>query len=336
MQIKLCTDKSEWNNWFLEQKQAEFLQSWQWGEFQEQTGKKALRLQVFEGKQVSGQLQGFVHTLGLGLNYVYFPRIWNLESGIMTEVIGRLKKKNFVFIRIENCSEISNIPYSTFHIPSRQPQTTLILDLTKSEDELLQAMHSKTRYNIRLAERKGVKVKQEKDIEVFWKLNQETIERDKFKSYAKEYYQKMLNLGICHQLTAYYNDKPIAANLLISFADTCTYLHGASSNEHKNLMAPYLLQWEGIKLAKKLNCKYYDLWGIAPQKKEGEGQTTCFNNFCWQADHKWMGITRFKVGFGGEVKEYPAAMDVMLNLWLYKLYKLARKLRGLASGATLT
>ena len=82
-------------------------------------------------------------------------------------------------------------------------------------------------------------------------------------------------------------------------------------------------------MAKKLGCKYYDFWGIAPVMKEGEGKVTCFNNFCWQADHTWTGITRFKTGFGGSIREYPHAVDIVLNKWKYKIYKIARKIRGL-------
>jgi lipid II:glycine glycyltransferase (peptidoglycan interpeptide bridge formation enzyme) len=102
-------------------------------------------------------------------------------------------------------------------------------------------------------------------------------------------------------------------------------LHGASSNEERNLMAPYLLQWEGIKLAKQLGCKYYDFWGISPAPRAGEA-STCFHNLCWSATHRWTGVTRFKAGFGGSVKEYPQAVDVVLSGWKYGVYRLVRKL----------
>ncbi len=315
MKIKICENKGEWEKWQKQKNLPSFLQSWDWGIFQGKMGQKPLRLQIL-GSQ-SDQIQGFVHKLGLGVQYGYFPR---LES-YLPEMKDWLDKQGLAFIRLEPLQEIqSGVP-----VKNRQPQQTLILDLTKSAEELLQGMHSKTRYNIGLGERKGVTIKQEKNLDVFWQLNQETTERDQFQSHDKEYYKKMLDLDMCHQLTAYVDNKPVVSNLLIIFHNTCTYLHGASSQYHKNLMAPYLLQWQGIKLAKSLGCQYYDFWGIASKTSAGE----CFNNFCWQEAHDLSGVTRFKAGFGGSYVEYPVACDIILNRWKYGLYKLARKIKGL-------
>ena len=188
-------------------------------------------------------------------------------------------------------------------------------------------MHPKTRYNIRLAERKGVAVCEEKDAEVFWRLNQETAARDQFKSHSKEYYKKMLAFDFAHQLTAEYQGQPIASNILIHSGDTMTYLHGASSQTRREAMAPYLLQWRGMELAWRLGRTKYDLWGVAPEvemgnEKREERMIACFHNYCWDAEHKWGGITRFKVGFGGEPVLYGEAADVVLQSWKYKMYRL--------------
>ena len=175
---------------------------------------------------------------------------------------------------------------------------------------------------------KNLELKFEKNAEVFWRLNEETIQRDKFRSHGEAYYHSMLSKNFSYQITAHYNFQPIASIVLISFGDSCVYLHGASSNEHRNLMAPYLLQWKGIQMAKKLGCKYYDFWGIAPPTTDG-GKSSCFNDFCWQADHEWTGVTRFKVGFGGEVKEFPDSIDIAIKRSAYWLYKVIRKVKGL-------
>jgi lipid II:glycine glycyltransferase (peptidoglycan interpeptide bridge formation enzyme) len=213
---------------------------------------------------------------------------------------------------------------------NRQIQQTIILDLNKSEEDILTVMHSKTRYNIRLAEKKGVEIKLEKNVDIFWKLNSETIKRDRFKSHAKEYYEEMLTLDNVYQLIAYHEGEPIAANILIYFGDTLTYLHGTSASKKRNLMAPYLLQWEGIKLAKKLDCNFYDFWGVAPKAENTEKiQTSCFHNFCWPINHALSGVTRFKAGFGGQYVEYSQAFDIITKPWKYKIYILIRKLRGL-------
>jgi len=325
MEIKKCENRQDWEKYNKTLNKAEFLQSWDWGEFQVTTGKKVLRLQMVENGGVVGQVQGFVYVLPLGVRYLYVPR-FQISDFRFQIISDFLKKQKFSFCRIESSERLNlqSTIYDLQSIKNRQPKTTLILDLEKSEEELMQEMHSKTRYNIRLAEKKGVEIKSGKDIEAFWKLNEETTGRDKFKSHDKEYYRKMLDNNFCHQLTAYHDYQPISSNLFIVSGDTCTYLHGTSSNEQRNLMAPYLLQWEGIKMAKKLDCKYYDFWGIAPVMKEGEGKVTCFNNFCWQVDHAWTGITRFKTGFGGSTREYPQSVDIVLNEWKYGVYKLAR------------
>ena len=248
-----------------------------------------------------------------------------------------------------------------------QPKNTLILDLNKSEEELLKEMKPKTRYNIRLAERRGVKIgswktlpsislsggqQQEyfkKKFERFWKLTEETSKRDKFASHNKNYYWKMLeslngvhasknppsplfqrgnpqegNILYCLQAKLYlaeYKNKTIVANIVLSFGDFCVYLHGASSNEHRNVMAPYLLQWQQILDAKKTGCKSYDFWGIENSQK-----------FIKSKVHKvksdWSGITRFKKGFGGQERNYTGAYDLVFNREKYYLYKVFRKVRN--------
>lgn len=335
MQINLAKNKENWDNWFLSQQSNEFLQSWEWGEFQRSAQNESIRLQVVEDGNVVDQVQGFVHKLGLGFKYIYLPRIPSSSAGRqgykdtrIQKVLEYLKKENFAFARVEPLNQITNIKYQIINTNNRQPKDTLILNINKIEDELLSEMHSKTRYNVRLAERRGVEIRQEKNIDIFWKLNEETIRRDEFKSHGKEYYARMFEMKSCYVLTAYFEGNPIASNIFIKFGDTFTYLHGASSNEFRNVMAPYLLQWEGIKLAKQLNCKYYDFWGVAPPVLNDSGKKSCFHHYCWEVNHKWTGVTRFKAGFGGLVKSYPEAIDVILNYWKYKLYRIVKKLKN--------
>ena len=226
MEIKLCNSQAEWEQALrLCSGQAKFLQSWEWGEFQEKTGKRVVRLLV-AGEAV----QGFEHKLPLLGRYLYLPRIKNQELRIMDELIKYCKENEYIFIRVEPLEELSRIPYPISRTKNRQPKQTLILDLTKSEEELLRQMHSKTRYNIHVAERQGVEIREERNADIFWELNSQTVARDKFKSHEKNYYEKMLSLPICRQLVAYYQGKAIASNILIVFGNTTTYLHGASAN----------------------------------------------------------------------------------------------------------
>jgi lipid II:glycine glycyltransferase (peptidoglycan interpeptide bridge formation enzyme) len=179
-------------------------------------------------------------------------------------------------------------------------------------------MKQKARYNIKVAEKHGVRARisnqPEKDFEEFWRLMQLTAKRDKIKSHPKDYYFKQLSFfggdknGVTEMklFLAEWRNKIIAANIVVFFGGRATYLHGASDYEKRHLMAPYLLQWEQIKEAKKHGCAKYDFWGID--------------------EKKWPGVTRFKKGFGGEEVEYLGAWDYVFQPTWYKVYRLARKL----------
>jgi lipid II:glycine glycyltransferase (peptidoglycan interpeptide bridge formation enzyme) len=335
MVVKLCDNKAQWVQAPPSQGKLEFLQSWEWGEFQRSVGHGVLRLRLEEAGGVVAQVQGFVHQLGPGLKYLYSPRCEVGVERYVDEICDYLKKLGFIFWRVEPLNQLSIVSYLVSPIVNRQPQHTLIIDLQKSAEGLLSAMHPKTRYNIHLAEKKGVSVSLEKNAGVFWKLNVETTSRDAFKSHDKIYYERMLSSPLSYQLTAYLGNTPIASNIFINHDGTFTYLHGASSNTARNLMAPYLLQWEGIKMAKQLGCKYYDFWGVAPLVGDNSGDkrdtgdtiapTTCFHNYCWEAAHAWTGVTRFKAGFSGEAKTYPQAQEIIFQPVIYKLYKLAKR-----------
>jgi len=268
MQALICKDKNSWNNDFSK----EFIQSWQWGEFQRNTGSCPIRIQMKEKSSVFWQAQGFEYKVMGLIKFIYFPKVSfvGLSEEQKVFFLGFLKKQGYVFTRIEPVDKIGQIgDFKAVKVKNRQPKNTFVLNIDKEEDELLEKMHPKTRYNIRLSERKGTTVKEEKNIDVFWDLNKETSARDKFKSYNKEYYEKMLELDFCYQLTAYIDDVPLVSNICINFADVFTYLHGASSNKNRNLMAPYFLQWECIKFARSQHATEYDFGGIAPVYPSG-------------------------------------------------------------------
>ncbi len=191
-----------------------------------------------------------------------------------------------------------------------QPNKTLILDLTKSGDRLLADMHPKTRYNIRLAEKHGVKIKKgEEYFDDFWRLMQSTAERDGIYPFPKNHYQQQLIVTDDFRTelwVAEYEKEIIAANLVNFYGDTVTYLHGASSDKYRNVMSTYLLQWEQIKTGGKRGFEKYDFWGFD--------------------EERWPGVSRFKKGFGGEVVEYAGAYDLVWNRGWYWAYKIAKKL----------
>ena len=329
MEIEICKNKQDWNSFYKNQNQAQFLQSWQWGKLKKENGKKVYRLQLKDDSKTINQFQGVVQNLGFGFKYIYFPRV-DVSEGLEELV-------EFIEAEISAVSFGKFEPVAKFDTEldvqtsnNRQPKNTLYLDVQEDEDSLLEDMHSKTRYNIRLSGRKGVDTRQEENLDSFWKLHKETEERQGISGHPKEYYEKMLELDNVYQLTSYYESEPLAANLLVKFGDTLTYLHGASTRRHSEVMATYNAQWTGIKLAKELGCKYYDFWGVSPiypkSKRDEEGMDYSFGS-CWPQNHQLSGVTRFKIRFNGEVVDYPQAFDVKLDSVKYNLYKLAKKVR---------
>ncbi len=325
MQIFQIDDKNRYNSNICNQKQSQFLQSWEWGEFQNEVGRKILRYGIEEDGKLISTFTFIKKSLPMGKSYFYCPRLdiryWTLDIENLTNKIKDLaKNENAIFLRFEPRSNPSLVlPFvrggklkveKTIDV---QPSKTLILNLDKSEDELLTNMHQKTRYNIRLAEKKGVKIVETQDFasrfDEFWSLMDQTKERDGFRLHNKEYYKKMLEINFIKLYLAEYKGKIIAGNIISFFGDTVTYIHGASSNKYRNVMAPYLLQWQVIKKAKTQGFKYYDFYGID--------------------EKKWPGVTRFKRGFSGDKINYPGTFDLVFNKFWYNIYKIARAVRRL-------
>jgi len=234
----------------------------------------------------------------------------------LTEQIQELATSHqSLFIRAEPATKLSDPWRKAGH--DVQPAHTLVLDLTKTQEELLAAMHQKSRYNIRLAERKGVKIRfsrEQADVEHFLRLAKEVASRVPFRYHEPDYYRtfmRVLNHHGAELAIAEYEGKVLAVHILMSFGDTVTYVHGASSIDHRSVMAPHLLQWESIKRAQGGSATKYDFYGIAPAMAG--------------ADHPWAGITRFKLGFSGTQVTYPGAYDLVRNLPWYWLYTVAHR-----------
>ncbi len=290
--------------------ESHFLQSEYWERFQRSVGRKTWR--------AAGRLL-IQHDLRAGLHYLYSPfPSCGVDSAVFldeAEKIARQEKSLFLkldapvdFVRPENYS------YNIQESASKQPRKTVVLDVSLSDEQLLAGMHEKTRYNIRLAERSGVQVthimrsSKTEDFETFWNLLEHTAVRDEFRTHEKKYYQALLGADAAPVFSnelffAHIGGVGLAVSMVnfYSPSGTATYLHGASSRERKEVMAPYLLHWRVIQEARARGLKLYDLWGID--------------------EKKWPGLTRFKMGFGGKVKEYPPALDVVYRPVWYALYK---------------
>ena len=198
-----------------------------------------------------------------------------------------------------------------------QPRYVFRLDIKgKKEDEVFQNFHSKTRYNIRLATKKGVEIKEgtREDLKDFHKIMEITGKRDNFMIRPLSYFEKMYDeLAPEHLklMMAYYEGKPISGILDIIYGNKIWYLYGASSNEHRNLMPNYLLQWEMIKYSIEHNKDMYDFRGVTGIVDES---------------HPQYGLYRFKKGFGAEFTEFVGEVYINFKPLKYKLYKISEKL----------
>ncbi|MBU4360878.1 peptidoglycan bridge formation glycyltransferase FemA/FemB family protein [Candidatus Parcubacteria bacterium] len=342
MQIKQITDenfKNEWDDFVIENSSpASFLQSWEYSEFVFFKTQN-LKFGFFETDKLVACVSFFKKEITNDRYFLKAPKglILSKDAENNTEEVFDLlvnkikeisKREKIIFFRIAPPYKMNNelgiINYEFIKpkilVNLKEPENTLILDLKKSEEELLKAMHQKTRYNIHLAEKKGVRIKEygmsnnelNKNIDIFYNLIKETAKRDKINIFNKEYYKKLLLTPYSLLLIAEYKNLPLASIILICFGDTATYFYGASSNEKRNLMPNYLIQWEAIKWAKKNNYKYYDFWGIEKEKSKGN----------------WAGITRFKRGFAnnetGKEINFIGTFDYILNKKWYNLFRLGK------------
>jgi lipid II:glycine glycyltransferase (peptidoglycan interpeptide bridge formation enzyme) len=329
------SEKQQYNDFVATQKGGSFLQGWAWGEWQTRLGRTVYRYWILEERGVRlASIQLIKMPLPLGKCYWYAPygpvlaKSENFQFSIFKLLQQALKERflDAVFVRIE-----PKFPLPTTHYPlltkstNIQPSKTFIIDLSKTEDELLAEMQPKTRYNIRLAQKHGVEVKDEFEISVgnglFAKeavsLIVETSQRQGYKGYGKEYYEDLINfLGLnnqaglkLHIYKAIYKNQLLASAIMLDFAGTRTFLFGGSSDEHKNVMAPYLMHYRAMLDAKNLGLNFYDFWGIETSKGETPG------------------FVRFKLGFGKpeRVVEYSGAYDVIFSKYWYKIYTIFRK-----------
>lgn len=304
-----------------------FLQSEAWQRFQETAGNQTVREQ--------------------GLLYIQKPLpiprgtyAVSSRCSIQENYTPPQELANCWFLRIEPADKVSlaNLKRAATAqklplVPtlSIQPRQTVLVDLSKGYEEVIKNMKPKHRYNIKVAEKHGVTV----DIishniadsfERFWQLLDQTASRHEFRTHNKQYYltqvKELEKDGAAHLLIAHAGESDLAGMILLTHEKTATYLHGGSTNAHKELMAPYALHAAAIKLSIEKNCHTYDLWGSNLVKNIETG--------AWepQAGHSSYGTSRFKAGFGGTVVEYPGTYDLILKPFCYTLYKTVRRLRG--------
>ncbi len=309
------------------------IQSWEWGEFRKKLGLPLLRYGIFEsdksGKsRLKKAFQLTLHKIPFTSQYVgYLPKgpLPDKQMAKALEKIGA--EQNCAFIKLEP-DVLAKHPnyhvYPSFQL-SPKPLFTkynFVLDLTASEEQLLKVMHPKTRYNIRVAQKKGVKVIESTDdasFKAFLKLYFDTTARQGYHGHNSEYHKKawetLKKAGMARILIGYYKQKPLSAWMLYNFGDTLYYPYGGSSVEYKEVMANNLVAWEAIRLGKKMGLKKFDMWGAL-----GPGA---------DPDHPWRGFHRFKEGYGGKLVEYLGTYDLVFNDPLYWAFTIIDKFTSL-------
>jgi lipid II:glycine glycyltransferase (peptidoglycan interpeptide bridge formation enzyme) len=314
---------SDWSRFLSTHPDVHLLQTGEWGELKSAFGWKPVR--ILHG-EVGVQI--LFRRLPLGFTVGYIPKA-TIESmsrpELWHEVDSVCRRHRAIFLKLElDLWQDAEPHFHTIDYPLRisphniQPPRTLIVDISGTEDDILAQMKQKTRYNIRLAEKKGVTVRVWTDIESFHQMMLLTGKRDGFGVHSLEYYRRAYDLlhpgQMGELLLAEYNSRPLAALFVGRSGRRAYYLYGASTSDERNRMPTYLLQWEAMKWAKAHGAEEYDLWGVPDEDEE-----TLEANFEKRNDGLW-GVYRFKRGFGGRLKRAVQAMDRVYNPLLYWIY----------------
>jgi len=334
--------RDEWNDFVAASEHPSVMQSWQWGQLKATTGWKPMMLAVGDGGIRAGALLLERALPHLGRCLLYAPRgpvlDWtdrDLFEELLEAIRELARERRAVALKIDPCLSAERTDVTDLlrargfiftgtddpDLGGTQPRYVMQTDLTPEPDDLLAQFHSKWRYNIRLAGRKGVTTREgtRDDLPAFYELLQVTAERDDFRVRTREYFEHMYDLlvpaGLAKLFVAEYEETMIAGAILFRMGDTAVYVYGASANEHRNLMPNHLLQWTMMCWAREQGCRIYDFRGVT---REVEGEP----------EGDLGGLNRFKRGFAAQYLEYVGEWDLVLSPMWYRLYALARRLRG--------
>ena len=314
------------------------LQSWVWGEFRKKTGLEVVRLGRYDKNKLIETAQITIHPIPFTNSTIgYLPKGGIPSREILQKLVEVGKQFKCIFIKLE-----PNVPKENFGfrisdfgfnlVPSPHPlftKYTFQLDLTPNEDQLLKNLHSKTRYNIKVAQKHGIVITEDnsdKTFKTYLDLLMETTKRQKFYAHARRYHELMwetLNQNkfgsgqalTAHLLKAIYQGEILVTWILFLLNDTLYYPYGASSNKFRNTMASNLMMWEAIRFGKNHGAKVFDMWGaLGPNPSKND---------------PWYGFHRFKEGYGSHLIEFIGSLDLIINPLLYKLYNTSHYLREL-------
>lgn len=336
---------SQWDAFLSRYPDAHILQTSAWGELKSAFGWQPVRLaQGAVGAQV------LFRRLPLGLSLAYISKgpvggsdpasLADWES-LWPEVDAVCRKQRAIFLKIEpdlweERDEAGNPPPG-FRLSSQtiQPPRTLLVDLRGDDEQILARMKQKTRYNVRLALKKGIVVQPGADLGTFHRMMLQTGERDGFGVHSLAYYSRAYDLfyppGECELFVAFFEGQALAALMVFARGSRAWYFYGASSDAHRDRMPTYLLQWEAMRWARDRGCTQYDLWGVPDanlQTLEAQFEAYAGAHSASARGGLW-GVYRFKRGFGGALQRARGPWDRVYISGLYALYNLwVRRHRG--------
>lgn len=320
--IEKFSKKSEWEKFLEKQEFYPLFQSFDWGEVQKKLGFEIERIGLFEGEKLVGVAlvvnvkakRGHYLHLRHGPVFTTFKK--NYFKFFVHYFTKRAKEKGVAFIRLSPLitkeSEISlrETKFIKSPIHNMDAQICWVLDITKPEEQLLKEMRKTTRYLIKRGVNSGLKIIKAKnlsEIRFFLALYQKTAQKHGFVPHQgiAEEFTIFKKDNQAELFLAKFKNKVISGALIIYCGDQAIYHHGASDGKYEKLSPSYLLQWTAILEAKKRGKKLYNFWGIAPPSSK---------------NHPWKGLTLFKTGFGGEVREFAPSHDLPLSSWYWKTY----------------
>lgn len=326
-----------WTELIAASSNAHVLQTPAWGDLKALYGWESCYL-------VSGKIgaQILFQSVPFGFQVAYIPRgPLTLDDdldqhpdwpGFLEELDRICRERRVVFLKIEPDSWVDQTqnPDSTpkgFRKSQNpiQPPRTITVSLAGSEDEILARMKSKTRYNIRLAAKKGVEVRMGYDVDQLYTLMDNTSDRSAFGIHTRSYYQDAFRIfseeGKCRIFLAEFEGKALASIMVFLHGRRSWYFYGGSSNQHRDKMPTYLIQWEAMRWVKSEGCEEYDLWGVPDEDLD-----TLEENFTKRGDGLW-GVYRFKRGFGGELKRTKGPWDRVYKPLIYFIYSIRTRFR---------
>ncbi|HUN21886.1 MAG TPA: peptidoglycan bridge formation glycyltransferase FemA/FemB family protein [Anaerolineales bacterium] len=325
---------SEWDDWLATHPQAHLLQSSAWARLKGEFGWSAARVVVRKQGTIQAGAQILFRHLPFNLATIaYIPKgpitDWHnaeLTSYLLAQCVEVAKSGRAIFLKIEPDlaeSAENRTLLAQYGLQSNtrtiQPRQTITLDISGTSEQILAAMKQKTRYNIRLSQKKEIttRIGTDKDLPAFFNLMVQTGKRDAFALHNTDYYQRAYEifqpLGQADLLLAEFAGKPLAAIMAFALGSRAYYLYGASSDEERNRMPTYAVQWAAVEWGQRHGCATYDLYGI-PDEPEAVLEAE-FEN---RQDGLWQ-VYRFKRGFGGQIQRTVGAFDLVLNPWLYRL-----------------